>query len=101
RSCSALLFSSRRRHTRSKRDWSSYVCSSDLGDTPPSLNESKAKLKFLSASLYGIPKSSNLDTAAFTPSSFINQTADVFFDLATASHSRISPTDSKFQFSGV
>src|SRR5699024_11283902 len=25
------LFSSRRRHTRSKRDWSSDVCSSDLG----------------------------------------------------------------------
>src|SRR5699024_11716858 len=27
----AFLFSSRRRHTRSKRDWSSDVCSSDLG----------------------------------------------------------------------
>src|SRR5699024_11340497 len=27
----ALLVSSRRRHTRSKRDWSSDVCSSDLG----------------------------------------------------------------------
>src|SRR5437868_15102432 len=27
---SAFLFSSRRRHTRSKRDWSSDVCSSDL-----------------------------------------------------------------------
>src|SRR5699024_11466622 len=26
----ALVFSSRRRHTRSKRDWSSDVCSSDL-----------------------------------------------------------------------
>src|SRR5699024_11561941 len=26
-----FFFSSRRRHTRSKRDWSSYVCSSDLG----------------------------------------------------------------------
>src|SRR5699024_11241213 len=26
-----LLLSSRRRHTRSKRDWSSDVCSSDLG----------------------------------------------------------------------
>src|SRR5699024_12087795 len=26
-----LFFSSRRRHTRSKRDWSSDVCSSDLG----------------------------------------------------------------------
>src|SRR5207249_9150934 len=28
-----FFFSSRRRHTRSKRDWSSDVCSSDLG--PP------------------------------------------------------------------
>src|SRR5207249_8057165 len=28
---SAFFFSSRRRHTRSKRDWSSDVCSSDLG----------------------------------------------------------------------
>src|SRR5699024_12015582 len=28
-----VLFSSRRRHTRSKRDWSSDVCSSDLGYT--------------------------------------------------------------------
>src|SRR5699024_11504103 len=28
--CSFYFFSSRRRHTRSKRDWSSDVCSSDL-----------------------------------------------------------------------
>src|SRR5699024_5548249 len=30
RVCYCVLFSSRRRHTRSKRDWSSDVCSSDL-----------------------------------------------------------------------
>src|SRR5699024_11736014 len=30
RGCVDLCFSSRRRHTRSKRDWSSDVCSSDL-----------------------------------------------------------------------
>src|SRR5699024_2183639 len=30
-----LFFSSRRRHTRSKRDWSSDVCSSDLTDLDP------------------------------------------------------------------
>src|SRR5699024_11734084 len=30
RTCSWCFFSSRRRHTRSKRDWSSDVCSSDL-----------------------------------------------------------------------
>src|SRR5699024_11645406 len=29
-----FFFSSRRRHTRSKRDWSSDVCSSDLPITP-------------------------------------------------------------------
>src|SRR5699024_11228293 len=29
-----FFFSSRRRHTRSKRDWSSDVCSSDLGLSP-------------------------------------------------------------------
>src|SRR5699024_11463425 len=30
-----FFFSSRRRHTRSKRDWSSDVCSSDLLDSVP------------------------------------------------------------------
>src|SRR5699024_11813000 len=30
---SSFFFSSRRRHTRSKRDWSSDVCSSDLDET--------------------------------------------------------------------
>src|SRR5699024_11679284 len=29
-----VFFSSRRRHTRSKRDWSSDVCSSDLDSVP-------------------------------------------------------------------
>src|SRR6266513_597910 len=33
RNCLFFFFSSRRRHTRSKRDWSSDVCSSDLWDT--------------------------------------------------------------------
>src|SRR2546428_1062945 len=31
--CSFFFFSSRRRHTRSDRDWSSDVCSSDLFET--------------------------------------------------------------------
>src|SRR5207249_6010325 len=31
-----FFFSSRRRHTRSKRDWSSDVCSSDLNHAEPS-----------------------------------------------------------------
>src|SRR2546427_122740 len=30
-----FFFSSRRRHTRFDCDWSSDVCSSDLGDSPP------------------------------------------------------------------
>src|SRR5699024_11616625 len=34
-----FFFSSRRRHTRSKRDWSSDVCSSDLSDLVMSLAE--------------------------------------------------------------
>src|SRR5699024_11311628 len=33
-----IFFSSRRRHTRSKRDWSSDVCSSDLKNTAPSVS---------------------------------------------------------------
>src|SRR5260370_5972116 len=33
RSCVCFFFSSRRRHTRFKCDWSSDVCSSDLGPT--------------------------------------------------------------------
>src|SRR5699024_11713189 len=33
---SSFFFSSRRRHTRSKRDWSSDVCSSDLCPGPAS-----------------------------------------------------------------
>src|SRR5699024_11283091 len=36
-------FSSRRRHTRSKRDWSSDVCSSDLIDHAATLSEERAK----------------------------------------------------------
>src|SRR5438067_6801756 len=32
--CNSFFFSSRRRHTRSKRDWSSDVCSSDLFALP-------------------------------------------------------------------
>src|SRR5699024_11610808 len=36
-----FFFSSRRRHTRSKRDWSSDVCSSDLLDSTKLKNEIK------------------------------------------------------------
>src|SRR5204863_6485454 len=36
-----FFFSSRRRHTRSLRDWSSDVCSSDLIDVFPSVERSR------------------------------------------------------------
>src|SRR5699024_11822782 len=35
----SFFFSSRRRHTRSKRDWSSDVCSSDLDENEGSADE--------------------------------------------------------------
>src|SRR5690606_40546121 len=37
--CSRFFFSSRRRHTRFSRDWSSDVCSSDLGNAPVAVAE--------------------------------------------------------------
>src|SRR5437868_9058759 len=38
-SSNSFFFSSRRRHTRSKRDWSSDVCSSDLVFGPTEITE--------------------------------------------------------------
>src|SRR5699024_11758564 len=55
--CMFFFFSSRRRHTRSKRDWSSDVCSSDLSFID------KIKLGLL-ASIEISPKSSGGDLAA-------------------------------------
>src|SRR5699024_12010135 len=39
-----FFLSSRRRHTRSKRDWSSDVCSSDLSSVLPVIKEEYVKL---------------------------------------------------------
>src|SRR5699024_7071225 len=41
----AILFSSKRRHTRSKRDWSSDVCSSDLSNVndPEIINDASSR----------------------------------------------------------
>src|SRR5699024_11840536 len=43
----SFFFSSRRRHTRSKRDWSSDVCSSDLGGGDGSRQRSGAHARGL------------------------------------------------------
>src|SRR5207247_7047557 len=48
---SCFFFSSRRRHTRSTRDWSSDVCSSDLG-IPPGVSESRGKQRLLDGQFY-------------------------------------------------
>src|SRR6266513_4205983 len=42
-----FFFSSRRRHTRSKRDWSSDVCSSDLQRRVPSLSQRREGFRSL------------------------------------------------------
>ena len=44
-----FFFSSRRRHTRCSRDWSSDVCSSDLGDFIMSGTPSESSLSQLDA----------------------------------------------------
>src|SRR5699024_11348986 len=50
-------FSSRRRHTRSKRDWSSDVCSSDLGDIIENLPKVRhGKIKAWVNIMYGCDK---------------------------------------------
>src|SRR5699024_11237562 len=42
--CLNFFFSSRRRHTRSKRDWSSDVCSSDLRSRNELLDDERATI---------------------------------------------------------
>src|SRR5207249_9311988 len=41
-----FFFSSRRRHTRSKRDWSSDVCSSDLSTRPTRPSQLESALRW-------------------------------------------------------
>src|SRR6266853_1515553 len=48
-----FFFSSRRRHTRFDCDWSSDVCSSDLGFNP---DMSARENIFMNAAMHGIPK---------------------------------------------
>src|SRR5699024_12233289 len=55
---SGIVFSSRRRDTRSKRDWSSDVCSSDLTHTPMLL---KARFKKEGKTIYFVVNNSEED----------------------------------------
>src|SRR2546421_789609 len=47
--CLFFFFSSRRRHTRSDRDWSSDVCSSDLGVNVDIDDRKRAEVELLAA----------------------------------------------------
>src|SRR5699024_11604150 len=49
---SHFFFSSRRRHTRSKRDWSSDVCSSDLLKVDPDLIFPNPGLSIMDGAIY-------------------------------------------------
>src|SRR5699024_12055695 len=57
-----LYFSSRRRHTRSKRDWSSDVCSSDLKFQNSSMTDKNIKSlrKYVEAKPYGFKSKDKL-----------------------------------------
>src|SRR2546429_4023088 len=68
--CFLFFFSSRRRHTRCSRDWSSDVCSSDLQQLPEEyldlLREPYLKKDGRQAALLGIPLGS--EEAGYTNS---------------------------------
>src|SRR5690606_39833212 len=70
---SCFFFSSRRRHTRFSRDWSSDVCSSDLGSAGPSCKARCAQPQAWLRSSQHWPRANrqlrNLDTALMGPQS--------------------------------
>src|SRR5699024_12046597 len=67
-----FLFSSSRRHTRSKRDWSSDVCSFDLGGYRVNyLKEGQARISVVCAEGGNISDSFNLTFKENVPTSFI------------------------------
>src|SRR5699024_11920113 len=68
-----FCFSSRRRHTRSKRDWSSDVCSSDLGLTLPGIIELPGSLAGMVIS--PIPERGPLDNQRTSLAIFIKSAA--------------------------
>src|SRR5699024_12069428 len=89
-----FVFSSRRRHTRSKRDWSSDVCSSDLysyTSTPSSPNN------FFASSTTGSLLDSSVCSDSFLPCTYsfrkISQSASGIGIIVTRSPSTPSITD--------
>src|SRR5699024_11632018 len=73
-----FFFSSRRRHTRSKRDWSSDVCSSDLTPAPLIVTDQDMEdtLQRLTAGEYG-PMPDVLTASGGTGISPTDQTVEV------------------------
>src|SRR5690606_40577728 len=55
-----FFFSSRRRHTRFSRDWSSDVCSSDLSDLAMNKNVKTAGWVYTYFNIFPLSKSQNL-----------------------------------------
>src|SRR5699024_11485732 len=101
-----FFFSSRRRHTRSKRDWSSDVCSSDLckADALPAdlilhvryyylifilINQSL--FNFFLKNMYSLAASYSCGTSVQLPSALESLTA--VFDMGTGVASPPSPPD--------
>src|SRR5690606_39293959 len=63
-----FFFSSRRRHTRFSRDWSSDVCSSDLPGTQPSCSGIKPQI-FRKAQQHNVSKTEECHTKSVQQSS--------------------------------
>src|SRR5947209_9952753 len=67
------FFSSRRRHTRYWRDWSSDVCSSDLTVAPPSTSASPNGIELANAGAGGVwPATPRITSSAPPLESFLD-----------------------------
>src|SRR5699024_2419554 len=89
-------FSSRRRHTRSKRDWSSDVCSSDLVKAGGIDIDSAEKVSYFNqlCDAFNVPLVSFVDAPGFLPEEpdapVIRRTAKLFHTTAAASVGKIA-----------
>src|SRR5699024_11852834 len=93
---------SRRRHTRSKRDWSSDVCSSDLIANQPTVKaggidiDSAEKVSYFNqlCDAFNVPLVSFVDAPGFLPEEpdapVIRRTAKLFHTTAAASVGKIT-----------